>query len=257
MAWKERYARQMAFQGIGDEGQEKLKAAKVLIVGMGALGSVIANNLCRAGVGLLRFVDRDYVELSNLQRQVIYNEQDVKDNLPKAIAAAKHLEKVNSTITLEPIVSDVNSGNVEKLLEDIDLVLDGTDNMETRLLVNDACQKHQVPWIYGGALMSYGMSMNIIPGETACFRCFNPNIPPVGSMPTCSSAGVLSMITGIVACIESTEALKILTGSSEVRKTLFVIDVWNNSAQYVEIAKRPECPSCGKKQYDFLETRKG
>lgn len=257
MAWNERYSRQIAFKGVGEEGQEKLSKARVLIVGAGALGSVIANNLCRAGVGFLRLVDRDYVELSNLQRQVIYNEQDVKENLPKAVAAVNHLQKVNSDITLEPVVCDVNGGNIEKLMEGIDLVLDGTDNMETRLLVNDACQKLQIPWVYGGALMSYGMSMNIIPGETACFRCFNPNIPPPGSMPTCSSAGVLSMITGIIACIESTEALKILTGSPEVRKNLFVIDIWNNSADYVEIAKNPECPTCGQKQYEFLESMKG
>jgi molybdopterin-synthase adenylyltransferase len=257
MVLPERYSRQIVLKGIGEEGQEKLGHSRVIIIGMGALGTVIANNLCRAGVGFIRLVDRDYVDLSNLQRQVIFNEQDVAENLPKAVAALQYLQKVNSEITLEPVVSDVNAGNIEKLIEDVDLVLDGTDNLETRFLMNEACHKHHLPWIYGGALISYGMTMNIIPGETPCMRCIYANIPAPGSYPTCSSAGVLSMITGVIGCVQSAEALKVLTGSPAVRKNLMMIDVWNNTTQYIEIKKSPECPTCGQSRYEFLGTLKG
>jgi len=257
MGLSERYSRQIVFKEIGEEGQEKLKHSKVVVIGMGALGTVIANNLCRAGVGYLRLVDRDYVEISNLQRQAIYNEQDVQDNLPKAVAAVRYLQKVNSEITLEPVVSDVNSGNIEKFIEGMDLVLDGTDNLETRFLINDACQKHKIPWIYGGALTAAGMTMNIIPGETPCMRCIFPGLPEPGSSPTCSSAGVLAMITGIIGCLESTEALKILVGSPKVSKELCIADIWNNSFQYMEVLKSPECPTCGQNRYEYLETIRG
>jgi len=257
MTLSERYSRQIVFKGIGEEGQKKISNSKVVIIGMGALGTVIANNLCRAGVGFIRMVDRDYVEISNLQRQVLYNEDDVRENLPKAVAATKHLQQVNSEITLEPVVSDVNSQNIEKLMEGVNLVLDGTDNLEIRYLMNEACHKHRMPWIYGAALMSYGMSMNILPGESACLRCLYPHLLKPGSYHTCSSAGVLSMITGIIGCVESAEALKILTGSTEVRKTLFVFDVWNNSTHYIEVEKDADCPTCALKNYEFLDTVKG
>lgn len=257
MVLPERYSRQIVFKGIGEEGQEKLGRSRVVVIGMGALGTVIANNLCRAGVGYLRLVDRDYVEISNLQRQAIYNEQDVRENLPKAVAAVEHLQKVNSEITLDPVVSDVNSSNIEQLIEGVDLVLDGTDNLETRFLINEACHKHRLPWIYGAALMSYGMTMNIIPGVTPCLRCIYKSIPAPGSRPTCSSAGVLSMITGIIGCLEASEALKILTGSPGVRKNLFMIDVWDSTSHYVEIEIAPECPTCGQSRYDFLGNLQG
>lgn len=253
----ERYSRQIQYKEIGEEGQEKLSRSRVVIIGMGALGTVIANNLCRAGVGYLRLVDRDYVEISNLQRQAIYTEQDVRDNLPKAVAAVQYLKKVNSEISLEPVVSDANSGNIEKLIEGMDLVLDGTDNVETRFLMNDACQKHRLPWIYGGAIQSTGMSMNILPGETPCFRCLTPNLPAPGSYPTCSTVGVLAMITGVIGCIESTEALKILTGSPDVRKNLFYMDVWQNTTNYIDVERTPECPTCGQQNYEYLESMKG
>lgn len=258
MSISERYSRQIRFNEIGEEGQEKLRNSKVVVIGMGALGTVIANNLCRAGVGYLRLVDRDYVEISNLQRQAIYSEQDVADNLPKAVAAVQYLQKVNSEIKLEAVVSDVNPGNIEQLIDGMDLVLDGTDNLETRFLINDACDKHHLPWIYGGAIKSGGMSMNILPGEgTPCLRCIYPELPAPGSYATCSSVGVLSMITGIIGCLESTEALKILVGSPKVRKNLFMMDIWDNTAQYVEINKFSECPTCGKGHYEFLENIKG
>ncbi len=257
MAFSERYSRQIVFKEIGEEGQEKLRNSKVVVIGMGALGTVIANNLCRAGVGHLRLVDRDLVEISNLQRQTIYNERDVRHNLPKAVAAVQHLQKVNSEITLEPVVNDVNSGNMEKLMEGMDLVLDGTDNLETRFLINDACHKHNLPWIYGGALMSSGMTMNIIPGETPCIRCISPDLPGPGSYPTCSTAGVLGMITGIIASLESAEAMKILIGSPKVSKSLCMVDVWENNIYYLEVKKSPECPTCGQGHYDFLNKNKG
>lgn len=254
----ERYARQIAFKGIGEEGQEKLGRSKVAVVGLGATGTVIANNLCRAGVGFLRLIDRDYVEITNLQRQAVYDEQDARDNTPKAVAAAEHLYKVNGEVTLEPVVSDVNAGNIEKLIEGMDLVMDGTDNFETRLLINEACHKHRIPWVYNGAIMSCGMSLNILQEEDApCLRCMVTGVPAPGSRPTCSSAGVLNMITGAVACVGSAEALKILIGSPDIRKNLFVIDVWENVARYQEIEKAPDCPVCGKKQYEFLNTMQG
>jgi len=257
MASLERYSRQIAFKGIGKEGQEKIRQAKVLVVGLGALGTVIANNLCRAGVGHLRLVDRDYVEISNLQRQAIYTEQDVLDNLPKAIAAVQYLRKVNSEIILEPVVSDVNSGNIQQLIEGMDLVLDGTDNMEIRFLINEACHKQKLPWIYGGAIMGNGMTMNIFPGETACIRCISPELPAPGTTPTCSTAGVLSMITGIIGCLESTEALKILTGSEHVSKKLCMVDIWQNEIYYLDVKKRPGCPLCDQGNYEYLYTNKG
>jgi len=257
MAISERYSRQIRLRQIGEAGQEKINKSRVAVIGTGALGTVIANNLCRAGVGYLRLVDRDYVELSNLQRQTIFDEKDVEDNLPKAVAAVLHLQKVNSEIVLEPVVSDVNAGNIEKLIEGIDLVLDGTDNVETRLLINDACQKHNIPWVYGGALMSSGMTMNILPGETACYRCIQHEAPTPGSHPTCSSVGVLGMITGIIGCLESTEALKILTGSPEVSKKICYIDIWQNTIEYIDISKSKECPACGQGNYEYLNSFQG
>lgn len=257
MTISDRYSRQILFHGIGSEGQQKIANSKVLVVGMGALGTVIANSLCRAGVGYLRLVDRDYVELSNLQRQTIYDEQDVENNLPKAAAAVRHLQKVNSEIVLEPVVSDVNSGNIEYLIDGMDLILDGTDNFETRFLINDACIKHNIPWIYGGAIGSTGMSMNIIPGKTACFRCLVSEPRTPSSSPTCSSMGVLGMLTGIIGCLESAEALKILIGSSKICTNLCVVDIWENTINYINIPKSPECPTCGQGCYDFLNSMKG
>src|SRR5581483_521290 len=185
---KARYLRQILFAPIGAAGQEKLLAARVLVVGCGATGSVIASTLARAGVGTLKIADRDFVELNNLQRQVLYDEDDVAARTPKAVAAAQKLARINSTIRLVPVVTDVNAENIQELVGDVDLVLDGTDNFETRYLVNDACVKHNLPWIYGGAVASYGSTMTILPHETACFRCVFLNAPPPGTLPTCDTA---------------------------------------------------------------------
>lgn len=249
-----RYSRQAIFPRIGSNGQEKLAQSRVAIIGVGALGSVIANNLSRAGIGYLRLIDRDFVELSNLQRQSLFNEADVRDNLPKAVAAVRYLQTVNSQIELEPVIRDLNAGNVESLLTDIDLVLDGTDNFETRFLLNDACVKNNIPWIHGAVLGSYGLTMNIIPGITACYRCTMPNIPEaIGE--TCSSLGVLNMITGIIACYQSAEAVKILIDSPDIRSESLFIDVWNHSFQSRKLPANAECPTCVKHDYVYLASR--
>lgn len=257
MAISERYSRQAVFKGIGEEGQKALGHSRVAIVGVGALGTVIANSLARAGVGYIRLIDRDFVELSNLQRQTLFNEADVQENLPKAIAAARHLEKVNSEIQLEAVISDANPGNVENLLDGVDLVLDGTDNFETRYVINDVCLKKNIPWIYGGALGSTGMSMNIIPEKTACLRCLIPIKSENVSSGTCSTVGVLNMVTGIVASIEASEAVKILIGSPSVRKNLYYIDLWNNVLDYIDILPQPDCPCCAAKEFEFLTSGTG
>ena len=246
---QDRYSRQVVFYGIGEQGQAKLSRSRAAIIGLGALGSVAANNLCRAGVGFIRLIDRDCVELTNLPRQVLYNEEDVAASIPKAAAAFNHLAKINSEITLTPVVADVKAVNIEALINDVDLVLDCTDNIETRYLINEACVKSGKPWIYAGVLASEGLTMNIIPGETACFRCLFPNPPSPGSYTTTVTAGVLNSITGVIASIESAEALKILLGSPEVRKTLFRIDVWNSSSNYLKVEKDPGCPVCGRHEY--------
>lgn len=240
----ERYSRQEAFVGIGTAGQEKLLQSRVTVIGLGALGSASANLLARAGVGFLRLADRDYVEASNLQRQMLYTEQDAADAVPKAAAAADHLARINSEIEIEPVIADVNGGNIDALIRDVDLVIDATDNVEIRLLVNEACHALGKPWIYGGALASYGMTMNILPEEDApCYHCMFDAQVPDGE--TCATAGVLGMLTSIVASIQCTEALKILTGSPDVRRTLLAFDIWSNEFDEMEVAKNPNCPVCG------------
>lgn len=252
-----RYSRQTVFPKIGADGQQKLLSSRVAIIGIGALGTVIANNLCRSGIGFLRLIDRDYVELSNLQRQTLFNEQDVAEQMPKAVAAYNHLSKVNSEIALDPVVADINSSNIEELIKDADLVLDGSDNAEVRHLMNEACHKLKIPWVYGAVLGSLGMTMNILYGDRPCFRCFQPHIPAPGSYPTCSTAGVLNMITGIIASIESAEAIKILIGSPDVSKKLSIIDVWENTAEHLIINQAPDCPICGRGNYELLGQSKG
>lgn len=246
----ERYSRQEAFFGIGAEGQRKLLASRVCVIGLGALGSASANLLARAGIGFLRIVDRDYVELSNLQRQMLYREQDAREQTPKAAAAAELLGQINSEITIEPVIADVNSGNITGLIEDVDLVIDATDNVEIRLLINEACHALSKPWIYGGALASYGMTMNVLPGGDApCYHCMFDEQVPDGE--TCATAGVLGTLTSIVASIQCTEAIKILIGSPDVRRTLLAFDLWNNEFDALEVTKNPDCPVCGRGEYQY------
>jgi len=246
----ERYSRQEAFFEIGEAGQQKLLRSRVAIIGLGALGSASANLLARAGVGFLRLVDRDYVEYSNLQRQMLYTERDAREAVPKAAATEEHLREINSEIEYEPVITDVNGGNIRALIEDVDLVIDATDNVEIRQILNEACHALRKPWIYGGALASYGMTMNILPEEDApCFRCMFDDAVPNGE--TCATAGVLGMLTSIVASIQCTEAIKILIGSPDVRRSLLAIDIWNNEFDELQVEKNPDCPVCGREKYRY------
>lgn len=248
-----RYSRQILLQNIGEKGQNKLTESTIALVGCGALGTVAANNLARAGVGKLIVVDRDFVELNNLQRQMLYDENDVDE--PKAIAAAKKLQAINSDIEVEPEVKDLNHTNVEKILKGVDLVLDGTDNILTRMLVNDVCVRDEIPWIYTGAIGTSGMTMNIIPGK-ACLNCLYPKLPKIGSLPTCDTMGVLNTITVILGSMECTEAMKILLDPTyeNIDSNLRVYDAWNNSFDEIMVRKNQECVCCVNNKYEYLET---
>ncbi len=256
----ERYVRQMRFAPLGEEGQRRLAAARVLVCGCGALGSMIAALLARAGVGKLRIVDRDFLELNNLQRQMLYDEADVAAGLPKAIAAANQLKKVNSAIEIEPVVADVTAANVLTLCDGIDLVLDGTDNFETRFLVNEAALKLGLPWVYGGAIGASGQSLTILPGETPCLRCVIPEAPPPGTMPTCDTAGVLGPVIGVVASIQACEAIKIASGNrAAASRWLTVIDLWDNRIRQLGVERLRErgCPTCREADYPWLAGKVG
>jgi len=250
----DRYSRQILFNGIGAEGQQRLLAARVLIVGCGALGSAHAESLARAGVGHLRIVDRDFVEPSNLQRQTMFTESDAEQRLPKAIAAAKHLRQINSQIEIEPHILDLNYSNVEHLLEGCDVVIDGTDNFATRYLVNDACVKHDVNWIYGAAVGSYGVTMTIRPHESACLRCIFEEAPPTASTPTCDTSGVIMPIINIVSAVQVSEALKLVTRRlDDLHGSLMQFDVWRNEWRRIGTgAPRPDCKTCGAGIYETL-----
>src|SRR5436190_5730220 len=218
-----RYSRQTLFTPIGKEGQQRLLDSSVVIIGCGALGTGIANNLCRAGIGRLLIVDRDYIELNNLQRQILFDEDDIAQHVPKAIAAANKLQHINRDITIEALVDDVNAENIEPLVKEHDLVLDATDNFETRYLINDASVKHQHPWIYSGVISAYGTTMNIIPGDTACLRCVFPDMPLPGTTATCDTVGVLNGIVGVITGIAATEAIKILLKSPQTSRAIFTM----------------------------------
>ena len=255
-----RYARQMRFAPLGRDGQERLLASRALVVGCGALGAVIANTLARAGVGRLRIVDRDFLELNNLQRQVLYDEDDVAAGLPKAIAAKNRLARINSQIEIEAHVADVDHTNIERLLDGVDCLVDGTDNFETRFLLNDAAVKLGIPWIYGGCLGAEGQSLTILPGQTPCLRCLMPDPPPPGSTPTCDSAGILATIIGVIASLEAGEAIKILSGHPEATsRTWLVMDLWDNTLRQIKLegAKSADCPCCGRREFPWLAGERG
>ena len=254
MSLRDRYSRQAIFPGIGEEGQAKLLSSSVVIIGCGALGSNIATFLVRAGVGKIKIIDRDFIEYHNLHRQVLFDEDDIKARLPKAIAAERHLRKVNSSIEIEGIVADVNYTNIEGFCRGADVILDGLDNLETRFLINDVALKHKIPWVYGGAIASSGMTMNIIPDETPCFRCISPVLPEFGTTPTCETAGVVGTAPAVIGSLQATEALKILIGSEEVSRTLIIVDVWKVTLDCVNIKPRKDCPACQGK-YEYLEGR--
>lgn len=250
----QRYSRQILFNGIGPEGQQKLLRSRVLIVGCGALGTAQAESLARAGVGTLKIVDRDYVEASNLQRQTMFTERDARERLPKAIAAKQHLSEINSSIVVEALVADVNNTNIEGLVQGSDVVVDGTDNFATRFLINDACVKHGTNWIYGGAVGSYGVSMTIRPHQSACLKCVFPEPPPPASAPTCDTAGVIMPIINMVAAIQVSETLKLLTGQfTSLHQTLINFDIWQNDWRAIHPGgPATDCESCVKGVYETL-----
>ncbi|HEV2837178.1 MAG TPA: ThiF family adenylyltransferase [Pyrinomonadaceae bacterium] len=250
----DRYSRQILFNGIGEAGQRKLLAARALIVGCGALGSAHAEALCRAGVGKLRIVDRDFVEPSNLQRQTMFTESDAERRLPKAVAAANHLRQINSEIEIEPHVTDVNYSNIEQLIDDCDVVLDGTDNFITRYLINDACVKHETNWVYGAAVGSYGVTMTVCPHQTPCLRCVFEEAPPAASAPTCDTAGVIMPIISIVSAVQIAETLKLITGRfDELHGSLMQFDVWRNEWRTIKLsAPNADCPTCGLRKFETL-----
>ena len=252
----DRYSRQTLFPGIGEEGQQKLGSSRVVIIGCGALGTIIATSLVRAGVGKVRIIDRDFIEYHNLQRQVLFSEEDIKAELPKAIAAEKHLKKVNSSVEIEGVVSDVNYTNIERLVTGADLILDGLDNLETRFLINDVSLKHKIPWVYGGAISSYGMTMNIIPHETPCFRCLSASPSGRGIALTCDTAGVISPAPFIIGSLQTAEAMKILVGAEAINRDLIMIDAWKDEFNRFKISRRADCPAC-RGEYQFLEARFG
>jgi molybdopterin/thiamine biosynthesis adenylyltransferase len=229
----DRYSRQILFAGIGEQGQERLAKARVLIIGC---------------------VDRDFVEFSNLQRQTMFTEADAANRLPKVIAAANHIRGVNSDINVEPEIVDVNHSNIEGLIDGCDIVIDGTDNFATRYLINDACVKHNVTWIYGAAVGSYGVTMTIRPNVTPCLRCVFPEAPPAASAPTCDTAGVIMPIINVVAAVQVSEALKLLAGSEkDLHNSLMQFDVWRNEWRRISIGQpSADCPTCARREFATL-----
>jgi len=250
--FRDRFSRQIAFPGIGEAGQLRLLDARVAVAGCGALGSFQAGALARAGVGFLRIIDRDYVELSNLQRQWLFDESDAEQGLPKAVAAAYKIGAINRDTRVDPLVADLTASNVSELFEDVDLILDGTDNFETRYLINDYAVDRGRPWIYGAAVGSYGITMPVAPGRTACLRCVYPD-PPAGAQPTCETAGVLGSITALIASLQVSEALKILCGVEPSRK-ITTVDVWTGEIRQVaQPGPSEQCAACARREFPSLQ----
>lgn len=255
MASPDRYSRQTRFPGIGEAGQAKIAASHVTLVGCGALGTVHAELLARAGVGTLRIVDRDYVEESNLQRQLLFGEADAAEAMPKAQAAARRLAQVNSTIAVEPRVEDLTPASIDDLFEDTHLILDATDNFETRYLINDWAVRNGIPWVYGAAVGSYGLSMPVVPNKTACFACVYPD-PPQGAQPTCETAGVIAPVTAIVGSWQAAQALKILAGQDPAAK-LTMFDPWNGTTrQIAQPQPDPACRVCAQREFRYLDGKR-
>jgi adenylyltransferase/sulfurtransferase len=251
----------MRYPHLGEEGQRRLAASQTLICGCGALGSMLANTLVRAGVGRVRLVDRDFVELSNLHRQTLFDEADAAAGLPKAIAAAEKLRRINSTVEIEPVVAHVGPENVESLCQDVDVIVDGADNFETRYLLNDAAVHLGLPWVYGGCVGAEGQTLTIVPGETGCLRCLMPECPPPGSTPTCDTAGVLAPIVGVIASIQAQEAIKLLSGNrAAIARQLTVVDLWQNRLLQLDVhdlRERSDCPCCKQRQFSWLAGQEG
>lgn len=256
-----RYSRQMLFEPIGEEGQRRLMDARVTLIGCGALGTVLANTLGRAGVGFMRIVDRDFIELNNLQRQVLFNEDDIASNLPKAEAARRKLQRINTEIEVEAAVTDVNHRNIEALCDGAHLILDGTDNFETRFLINDVAVKTKRPWVYGACIGATGLAMPILPNDTPCLRCIFEQAPPPEMNPTCDTAGVLGPVVNMVASHQALEAMKILMGRTDaLNRRLLYFDAWAGRVMHLKVQRaydEGDCPCCRRQQFDFLEGRFG
>ncbi len=252
----DRYSRQVIFPGIGPAGQRRLAGSRAVIIGCGALGTVIANTLVRAGVGRVRIVDRDFIEEHNLQRQVLFSEDDIKKGLPKAVAAKRRLRQINSSIEIEGIIADVNFTNIESFVDGADIIMDGLDNFETRFLINDASLKHGIPWVYGAAIASSGITATIIPGKTPCFRCISASAPGGGVTDTCDTAGVIGPAPFVIGSLQSAAALKLLMGNTDSTQHLTTVDVWQGDFQRLKTGHRPGCPAC-QGNYEFLEGKQG
>jgi adenylyltransferase/sulfurtransferase len=256
----DRYRRQIRFAPLGEAGQRKLGQGRVLVCGCGALGSVVADTLVRSGVGFVRLVDRDFVDLDNLHRQVLFDETDAAEQLPKAIAAARRLERVNSGVEIEPVVADLDAENIRRLADDVELIVDGTDNFETRYLVNDYAVATGKPWLFAGCVGAEGQMLAIVPGQTPCLSCLMPEPPPAAVLPTCESAGVLGPIVNVLASLQAIEALKILSGNREqLNPAMTFVDLWHNQIRKIGMAasRSPDCPTCGGRQFAWLEGRRG
>jgi molybdopterin-synthase adenylyltransferase len=250
-----RYSRQVLFDGIKSEGQARISAARVVMVGCGALGAVQASLLVRAGVGTLRIIDRDYVDESNLQRQILFDEDDVRAVLPKAVAAEKKLRLANSLVNIEGIVEDVNTSSIDRLLGGFDLIIDASDNFEVRYLINDFSVKHRIPWIYGACVGAHGLTFPILPGKSACLRCVFETKPPAGASISCDTAGVIGPIVVCIAGMQVAEAMKVLTGAHDrVSRTITSVDLWENQYQSINLPPiNPDCPCCARNEFSFLD----
>jgi len=253
----DRYSRQTRFPQLGVDGQRNLMRSRVTLCGCGALGTVLANHLVRAGVGHIRIVDRDFIEVHNLQRQILFDEDDVAENLPKAEAAARKLRKINSAVEIETVVTDIDHTNILGLVEDADLIMDGTDNFETRYLINDVAIKLNKPWVYGGVIGSEGQTMTIVPGKTPCLRCLIETAPPPGMTPTCETAGVLGPAVAVIASFEAIEAIKILSGKWDaINADLIMVDLWDWTFRQLKIANllgKVDCPCCRHRNFEWLD----
>jgi adenylyltransferase/sulfurtransferase len=256
----DRYRRQMRFAPLGEAGQRRLLQSRVLVCGCGALGSVAADQLVRAGVGFVRIVDRDFLERDNLHRQVLFDERDVADELPKAVAGARRLAQINSEIEIEPVVADVSAANIASLADDVDVLVDGTDNFETRYLLNDYAVSSGKPWVFGGCVGAEGQTLAILPGDTPCLSCLIPEPPPTEMQPTCETAGVIGPIVSVIASLQSAEALKILSGNRDgVNRRLTIVDLWSNQLRMigVERLRDESCVTCGQRDFPWFEGRRG
>ena len=255
-----RYSRQWVLKQIGRDGQKRLHESRVAVIGLGALGSVSANLLARAGVGHLILIDRDYVEVENLQRQVLYDETDLSENLPKAVAAQNKLAKINSEIRVEAITADVNASTISELLEPVHLIIDGTDNFETRFLLNDYCLREKVPWIYGGVIRTEGMSYVVLPGAGPCLRCLFGDPPAKQDIQTCDQVGILAPVAHVVASFQATEAIKLLAGHfDEVDRRLWKVDIWNREFKAITLDhfRDSACSGCQSADYPYLVKKRG